>query len=179
MAKRFSLAALLAGTLAIAAAYASSLLPGGAPGWAAWAMAVGISTVMVASMALGAARNGKIGKLKLPFALCFLILAGGFMTVLALPESADATKVLGLPLRSAIVLLGIGLLPLVVLPVAYALTFEEMTLDDADLERIRQVAQQVKAASAAASTHSTASAHPAPVDLADSRIARAAEVEAV
>jgi hypothetical protein len=35
------------------------------------------------------------------------------------------------------VLYGVGLLPVLVLPLAYAFTFREMTLDAADLERIR------------------------------------------
>jgi hypothetical protein len=48
--------------------------------------------------------------------------------------------VLGLPRRAAIVLYGIGLLPLFVLPVAYALTFDEMTLSEEDLERVRRAA---------------------------------------
>jgi hypothetical protein len=35
------------------------------------------------------------------------------------------------------VVFGIGLLPVLVLPVAYALTFEAQTLRDEDLERVR------------------------------------------
>ena len=58
MAKRASLIALLAGTLMIAAAYASTLLPGDPPAWSAWAMGIGTATVMVAASALGAARAG-------------------------------------------------------------------------------------------------------------------------
>lgn len=149
MAKRYSLLALLAGTLAIAAAYASAFLPGPPPAWAAWAMAMGTAVVMVASTALGAARNGKIGRLKIPFALVFLVLAGGFALALGLPaETADAPLFLGLPIRAAVVLIGIGLVPLLVLPVAYALTFEEMTLSEEDLARIREAAKALQAASA-------------------------------
>ncbi len=146
MAKRLALAAVLAGTLMIAAAYGSAFLPGGAPGWAAWSMGFGTAVVMVASMALGAARDGRIGRLKVPFAMTFLIVAGGFAAVLAMPatEAPGAALVHGLPVRAAIVLLGIGLLPLVVLPIAYALTFEEMTLSDADLERIRRAARELR-----------------------------------
>ena len=144
MARRYSLFALLAGTLAIAAGYASAFLPGDPPGWSAWAMGMGTAVVMVASMALGAARGGRIGRLKLPFALVFLILAGGFAAALALPpETAESPLFLGLPPRAAVVLLGIGLLPLLIMPVAYALTFDEMTLSEEDLARVRRQALEL------------------------------------
>jgi hypothetical protein len=150
MAKRLALAVLVLSTLAIAAAYASSFLPGGAPPWAAWVMALGTSAIMVASMALGAARRGSVGRLGLPFAGVFLILAGGFAAVMLLPaEAPDAPLYFGLPLRAAIVLLGVGLLPLLFLPLAYALTFEEMTLSEEDLERVRRAARELGAARAA------------------------------
>lgn len=154
MSKRSSLLALLAGTLMIAAAYASTLLPGDPPAWSAWAMGIGTATVMVASMALGAVRKGGVGRLKLPFAFTFVVLAGGFCAVLALPaEPVGAPLFLGLPLRAAIVLIGIGLLPLFVLPVAYALTFDEMTLSEEDLARVRAAALRMRAESAAAPSH--------------------------
>lgn len=155
MAKRASLIALLAGTLMIAAAYASTLLlPGAPPAWSAWAMGIGTATVMVASMALGAARDGGIGRLKLPFAFTFLVLAGGFCAVLALPPEPVGTPLyFGLPLRAAIVLIGIGLLPLFVLPVAYALTFDEMTLSEEDLERVRAAALRLRSEAAPAAPH--------------------------
>ena len=147
MTKRSSLAAWVLATLAIAVAYGSAFLPGEPPAWAAWLMALGTATMMVAAMALGAARAGGVGRLKLPFALTFLILAGGFMAVMLLPaERAGAPLYLGLPLRAAVVLLGVGLVPLLVLPLAYALTFDEMTLSDADLDAVRLAARQLRAA---------------------------------
>jgi hypothetical protein len=148
MARRYALSALLLGTLAIAAAYGSAFLPGLPPGWSPWAMGMGTAVVMVAAMALGAAKHGRIGRLKVPFALVFLILAGGFAAALALPaEGANPPLFLGLPLRAAIVLIGIGLVPLLVLPIAYALTFEEMTLSEEDLERVRAAAREMRAPS--------------------------------
>ena len=142
MTKRTALAGLLLGTLAIAAGYGSAFLPGPPPGWAAWALGVGSSLVMVASMALGAVREGKgVGRLKWAFAFVFVVLAGGFAVVLLLPREAPGTPLyFGLPLRAAIILIGIGLLPLLVLPFAYALTFDEMTLGEDDLARVRAAA---------------------------------------
>jgi len=47
-----------------------------------------------------------------------------------------------LPARAAVVIYGIGLLPIVVLPVAYALTFETQTLSAEDVERVRAMGQE-------------------------------------
>ena len=149
MARRTSVLALVLGTLACAAAYGSAFLPGDPPAWSPWALGTGTAVVMVAAAALGAARaGGGIGRLKVPFAVVFVILAGGFATVLAMPAPGgpDAPLFLGLPAGTAVVLLGIGLLPLLVLPVAYALTFEEMTLSEADWARVREAARTWEAA---------------------------------
>ncbi|MBV9774100.1 MAG: hypothetical protein JO040_09130 [Gemmatimonadetes bacterium] len=140
MSKRSALAVLLASMLAIAASYGAAFLPGGAPAWAPWPMALGMLAALVAVMVLGAARGGRgIGRLKYPFAFVGAVLALGFALALALPADEGPSSPLygGLPLRAAIVLYGIGLLPIVVLPVAYALTFEEQTLNAADVERVR------------------------------------------
>jgi hypothetical protein len=93
-------------------------------------------------MILGAARGDKgIGRLRIPFAFVALILIMGFLTALMLPatESPASSLWLGLPLRAAIVIYGIGVLPIIVLPVAYALTFETQTLSAQDVERVREL----------------------------------------
>jgi hypothetical protein len=53
---------------------------------------------------------------------------------------------MGLPARAAIVIYGVGLLPIVVLPIAYALTFETQTLSAEDVERVRVLARANQAA---------------------------------
>lgn len=168
MTRRTSLAALLAGTLAIAAAYLSAFLPGDPPGWAAWALGTGTAVVMVAAAALGAARaNGGIGRLKWPFAFVFLVLAGGFGAVMVLPdEPPGAPLFLGLPLRAAIVLLGVGLLPLLVLPIAYAVTFDDMTLGEDDLARVRAAALALRTGAATPPRGDVPAATPVPVEAA-------------
>jgi hypothetical protein len=168
MARRNSLLALFLGTLACAAAYASAFLPGDPPGWSPWALGIGTATVMVAASALGAARaDTGIGRLKLPFALVFLIVAGGFAAVLLMPapDAANPRLFLGLPTGAAIVLLGIGILPLLVLPIAYALTFEDMTLSEADLARVREAARAWQAAQQPASAHPIVPAKPEPAEV--------------
>lgn len=138
--RRAALGVIVASTVAMAAAYAGALAPGGGGAWTAWAFVLGIACMMVGLMVLGAARpGGGVGRLALPFAFVWLVLAGGFATVLAMGpvDPADPTLWLGLPPRAAIVLYGIGLLPVLVLPLAYALTFDALTLGEDDLARVR------------------------------------------
>jgi hypothetical protein len=140
MTARRRLAPVVGGTVAVAAAYGSAFLPGGAPPWAPWAMVAGIALLTVGMMALGAARPGRgLGPLLFPLGFTFVVLVAGFGLALALPGREGAATPLrgGLPTRAALVLYGVGLLPALVLPLAYALTFRSMTLDEADLERIR------------------------------------------
>lgn len=146
MIKRNALGAVFLSVVTIGVAYASAFVPGGAPRWAAWAMAIGIAVLMVATMVLGAVRNDRLGRLTLPFAFVFLVLAVGFGVVLALPpaDPADLDLWLGLPPRAAVVLYGVGLLPLFAVPVAYALTFDDMTLSDGDLARVREAAARLR-----------------------------------
>ena len=144
--------ALVTGMLAIALGYAAAFLPGGAPPWAPWLLALGIPIALGAIMILGAARGRMgIGPLKYPFAFVVAVLAIGFCAALALPatESALSRLWLGLPARGAIVIYGIGLLPIIVLPVAYALTFEAQTLSAEDVERVRDLARENRARSEA------------------------------
>ena len=148
--RRAALVALVAGILAIALGYAAAFLPRGAPPWAPWLLALGIPVALGAIMILGAARGRMgIGPLKYPFAFVVAVLAIGFCAALVLPatESALSRLWLGLPARAAIVIYGIGLLPSIVLPVAYALTFEAQTLSAEDVERVRELARENRARS--------------------------------
>ena len=148
--RRAALVALVTGILAIAAGYAAAFLPGGTPPWAPWLLALGIPIALGAIMILGAARGRRgIGPLKYPFAFVVAVLAIGFCAALALPatESALSRLWVGLPARAAIVIYGVGLLPIIVLPVAYALTFEAQTLSAEDVERVRELAREDRARS--------------------------------
>ena len=143
--RRAALEALVAGMLAIATGYAAAFLDGGPPIWAPWLLALGIPIALGAIMILGAARGRLgIGPLKFPFAFVVAMLAIGFCAALALPatESPLSKLWLGLPARAAIVIYGIGLLPIIVLPVAYALTFETQTLNAEDVARVRELGRE-------------------------------------
>lgn len=159
MTKRLSLGAIFLSTLAIAVAYAAAFLPGGAPPWAEWTIAVSTGVVLVATMALGAEKNGRIGWLAFPFAFTLLVIAGGFSWVLALPpvDPSDPTLWLGLPPRAAVVIYGIGVLPFFVVPTAYARSFERQTLTPGDLERVRRAARDFRAQREAGTSSAPAS----------------------
>jgi hypothetical protein len=143
-----SLAALFLGVLAIAIGYAAAFSRNGTPTWAAWLLALGIPVAVGAIMILGAARGERgIGALKIPFIFVIAILAIGFCAALAMPasESAASRLWLGLPARAAVIIYVIGLLPIVVLPVAYAVTFKTQTLTAEDVARVRSLGEQYRA----------------------------------
>lgn len=129
MIRRLSLAAIFASVLLIGAAYALAFIPGVSQQWNAWLMVVGIATIMVAMSALGALQRGSDRGLGVVFVALFLILVFSFGAALILPAEGEtaAGLWLGLPPRAAVVIYGVGLLPLFVLPLAYALTFRDST----------------------------------------------------
>jgi hypothetical protein len=141
MTRPLAIGALLVSALLIGAAYVGALVASPVPRWAPWALMIGTSTIMLATMVLGASRRGAgIGRLVVPFAAMFAVLIVGFSAALVLPaESATSPLWLGLPRRAAVILYGVGILPLFVLPIAYAVTFESLTLSNEDLERVRAV----------------------------------------
>jgi hypothetical protein len=147
--RRAALIALFFGISAIAVGYLAAFSAAGTPVWAAWFLALGIPVALGAIMILGAARGRRgIGPLKIPFAFVVVVLVIGFGAALALPatEGPLSPLWLGLPARAAIVIYGVGLLPIVVLPIAYALTFETQTLSAEDVERVRELARENQAA---------------------------------
>ena len=148
--KRLALATIVVSTVAIGVAYASAFARGGVPAWAGWLFAAGVTGALVATLALGAMRRDRgLGRLVGPFALMTAMLGAGFVAVFVLPDAGAAEPLLlGLPRRAAIVLYGIGLLPTLVLPVAYALTFDDQTLRPEDLERVLETARAARAARA-------------------------------
>jgi hypothetical protein len=152
--KNLALAAVFLGTVAIGAVQLVALAAGVAPQWGGAVLAVAIATMLVAFMLLGVSRAGKhIGWLWLAFAYVFVVLAGGFILALTLPaETAGTRLILGLPPRAAIIMYGIGLFPAFVIPLAYAVTFDRLTLSEADLQRVRTVRDTGRAQRAAAPT---------------------------
>lgn len=146
MTKRVAIWATVLATCSIALAYGSAFVEGGTR-WGVWCMIVGLATMIVAMMALGVSRgDGGVGKLALPLAFTFVVIVAGFAAALLLPaEHATSRVVLGLPLRAALVLYGVGVLPILVLPLSYALTFDDMTLSEDDLKRAQALGAEYAA----------------------------------
>jgi hypothetical protein len=145
LAPRLALAALCLSCAAIGLAYLSAFLPTGAPGWAPWGVAIGSAGALAAMMALGATRRGRLHPMAAgAIVITFLIVAGGFGFALASPaaEGAGGELFLGLPVRTAAIVYGVGLLPLLVLPVTYALTFDDQILTEEDLQRVRDAGKE-------------------------------------
>lgn len=134
--RRLALGVLCVALLAIAAAYASAFVVTGGASWSVPAFIFGMSLAMGAMMTLGAARDGRLGVLWVPIGLTVVIVVGGLLLAWVLPGENEPLW-LGLPRRAAIVLYGVGLLPMFALPVSYALTFDTVTLRPDDIGRVR------------------------------------------
>jgi len=128
------------GGVAIALAYGAAFLPRPAPDAAPWLMVAGITLLLLSTFWLGVRAGGQRppALFRIALALLGLLLAGGFTAALALaPESPGSALLLGLPRRAAILLYGAGLVPALLLPVVYALTFDRTTLSEAGLADLR------------------------------------------
>ena len=143
MPRRLALIGLITATISIGLAYLLAFFPGGAGKPSAFLMVFGIASMAVSLMTMGAVREGeKLGILGYAFAFVFAVLMIGFGAALLLPDAdGPASKLfLGLPPRAALVLYGIGVFPVLVLPLVYAKTFEQRTLTEEDIERVRKAA---------------------------------------
>jgi hypothetical protein len=143
--QRFNLIVLIASTALIAVAYASAFIAGGAP-WGAWCMVAGVAGISVSVMALGAHREGRRNTLVTGALLATgASLVAGLSLALLLPDTGSAERVvLGFPVRASSVIYLIGVLPLFVLPVVYAWTFDALTLRDEDVARVRRAADKTR-----------------------------------
>lgn len=141
--KSAAMTALVLSMIAIGVVYAGLIVSGGSAPWMPWAMAAATPLSLVATIALGAARTGRahdgLRRLAMPFLVVLLIMLGAFAAALLLPAEGEPL-LLGLPRRAAIVLYGVGVLPALILPLAYALTFDDLTLTEEDIARVRDAA---------------------------------------
>ena len=137
MLKTSILALVVLSLLVVGAGYAGSFF---AAPWAPWCLAVGTCGALMSLMALGSVRRGHITPvLRWIFAAMFVWCAGCFCVALAMPanEGAGGPLLFGFPVRSTIVLLGIAIVPILVFPFAWALTFDSAMLSEEDLRRLR------------------------------------------
>ena len=135
--------------LMVASAYTSMLASATPTAWAPLLLAIGTNGIIMTLMALGATRGDTIPRsLVITFVSVFVLCAGAFSAALLMPpaEGAGGALFFGLPLRTAIVVYTVGVMPIVVLPLAYALTFDSSTLNDAHLAQVRAAFASVQAA---------------------------------
>lgn len=145
--KRTLIRLLMVSCAMVALSYAA-VFAGAGDGWAPWTLAIGANGVIMTLMAIGAVRHDTLPRsLAWTFIGLFVLCAGAFVAALALPaaEGANGPLLFGLPLRTAIVLYGVGVVPIFILPFAYALTFESSTLSEGDLDRVRAAYAVVRA----------------------------------
>lgn len=119
---------LAGGVLAIGIAYAAAIVRGAAPAWAPWLLAFGAAATPVGLFVLGAETRGALSRgVAVLLGALFVVLFASFGAGLALPagEGAAGRLLLGLPFRLAIVFYGVGFVPLVALPLAFAMTFND------------------------------------------------------
>lgn len=135
-----------AGTLSVLGAYAAAFLPGGSPPFAPYLLIGGTAAMLVGLMDLGASTGNQGGP---AFGIILgtgLWIVAGFVVVLLLPAEnpADPRLLLGLPLRAAILIYGVGLAPALVVPWAYAHIFEKHTLSEDQLQALKATAAAVR-----------------------------------
>ncbi len=145
MAPRIAVGILFLATLCVASAYVSAF-DSSLGRWAAWGMVAGTALMILGTLLLGAARTGRpLGGLVVVFAFLVLLVGGCLGAALLLPaENANSALLLGLPRRAAIVLYGLGVVPFLVLPVAYAKTFDRLVLSEAELAAFRERAASLR-----------------------------------
>lgn len=118
--------ALVAGAYALAFAGESPLAP--------WGLALGSTAILSALLWLGGRRRGRLPPVMAwVIGIVALSTAGGFAIALLAPSpTADGPLLLGLPRATAVMLLLTGVVPLGLLPLAYALRFaRDVVPDDA------------------------------------------------
>jgi len=85
----------------------------------------------------GAARDGKLGPLKIPIFIFLLVLeACSTLMIFFIGKTASAPMVAGLPAGAAVQLYGMFLSPLIIVSLAYGLTFESFSLREEDLREV-------------------------------------------
>lgn len=103
---------------------------------AVWmAVLAGGAAFPVALLGLGAARDGRLGRLRRPFLLFGLILVAGLLAVFGLPQGGP--DFLGLPAGTAIMIFVLVPVPLILLGGIYAASFDGSVLRPEDLDRVR------------------------------------------
>lgn len=138
--RRLCLALLVTCVSGLFVAFAGAALPGPSPRWASAIMALATGGCLAALIGVALGERAREPRLAATLGFIGLGVGAGLAALLVLPgvrEGDPGPLVLGLPLGAAWMLYGVGLLPMLVVPVVYAWTFDAVTLSEADLEHIR------------------------------------------
>jgi hypothetical protein len=136
------------GLLAQASAYGVAMVGDPADPVVAWLAVVGISATMAGTLVIGALRGDTLsGPARLAAIVLLVVPLVAFAAALLLPaETAIDPLLLGLPRRAAIVLIGVGILPVLVLPLAYARDTSTTSLSTEGLAALRAEAERLRTA---------------------------------
>ncbi len=87
--------------------------------------------------------RGRLGSIAWPTGALLVVLEACLVGMLAFGgEIAEGPWLLGLPAATAVQLYGLILVPLAVIAVGYALTFDSFRVAEEDLERLRELAER-------------------------------------
>ena len=132
------LSGVVAGTLCAGGAYATAWLSGGTSPAAPWLMVACIALTLPGTVLLGAGRSTRQPWLIGAAVVLVILLPGVLAAALLLPHETPADRLLlGLPRRLALVVYGIGLVPALILPLAFARDFRDDGLDPDGLKALR------------------------------------------
>ena len=107
--------------------------------WAQSIFAVLVMGYPVALIVIAVSRNGRIGPLGIPLLALLVFLEACTIGMLVLRgHVTDGPWFGGLPLAAAIQLYGLFLTPLLLVALAYALTFDKFEMTEDDLERLAE-----------------------------------------
>ncbi len=122
--RRTAVAALAIGASSIALGYVLAFFPA-ARAAGAWALAIGlaVSCPALIAMAVTGQSDRRRNALVALLASLALLIAGGF--AYALLRSGETALLFGLPRATTVLFLTVGVIPLVSLPVVYAVTFDD------------------------------------------------------
>lgn len=112
-------------------------------GWAQAVFAVLVMAYPVALIAVAVGRRGNLGPLRSPLLALLLFLEACVVGMLVFRgQVLDGPWFGGLPAAAAIQLYGVFLVPLFLVALAYALTFDRFEIRDEDLERLAEHAKR-------------------------------------
>lgn len=117
----------------VALGYAAALT-GVSPSVAPWTLALGTAGVLGALLLLAARRGSRAMRrlATVAWVITVLLAVGLGIALAAAPPTPDGPLLLGLPRSTAILLIVVGLVPLVLLPLAWAATFDREVMGDGD-----------------------------------------------